>query len=110
METNSKAEPLKQAPAAKAVQTEAPKKRNKTFIIILGLLILSGGWFGITKYLHGQHHEETDDAQVEASISPVIPRIPGYVEKVFVKDNQRVRKGDTLLVLDNRDLRIRLEQ
>jgi membrane fusion protein (multidrug efflux system) len=71
---------------------------------------VAGAWFGITKYTHAQHHEETDDAQVEANISPVIPRISGYVAQVFVKDNQQVKKGDTLLILDDRDLRIKLEQ
>src|SRR5450631_537494 len=88
----------------------APKKTNKTFIIVLIVLVIVGGWFGISKYIHGQHHEETDDAQVEANISPVIPRISGYVTQVRVKDNQKVKKGDTLLVLDDRDLKIKLEQ
>lgn len=85
-------------------------KRNKIFPIILALLIIAGAWFGISKYIHGQHHEETDDAQIEANISPVIPRVSGYVAEVRVKDNQRVHKGDTLLTLDQRDLRLRLEQ
>jgi membrane fusion protein (multidrug efflux system) len=89
---------------------EQPKKRSKTFIIVLGLLVIAGGWFGFSKYIHSQHHEETDDAQVESNISPVIPRIPGYVKEVRVNDNQRVRKGDTLLILDDRDLKIKLEQ
>lgn len=88
----------------------APKKKSKVFLIILIALIVGGGWFGISKYTHAQHHEETDDAQVAANISPVIPRVSGYVAEVRVKDNQRVKKGDTLLVLDNRDLLIKLEQ
>jgi len=88
----------------------APKKTNKTFIIVLVILVVAGAWFGISKYTHGQHHEETDDAQVEANISPVIPRVSGYVAQVFVKDNQQVKKGDTLLILDDRDLKIKLEQ
>jgi len=85
-------------------------KRKIIFPVILLVLIIAGVWFGISKYTHGQHHEETDDAQVEANISPVIPRVSGYVGEVRVKDNQRVRKGDTLLLLDQRDLRLRLEQ
>ncbi|MEI6947684.1 HlyD family secretion protein [Paraflavisolibacter sp. H34] len=80
------------------------------FPLILLLLVGGGAWFGISKYTHAQHHEETDDAQVSANISPVIPRIAGYVADVRVKDNQRVKKGDTLLVLDDRDMVIRLEQ
>ncbi len=87
-----------------------PKKKSKVFLIVLILLIVAGGGFGITKYLHAQHHEETDDAQVDAGISPVIPRIAGYVKEVRVKDNQEVKKGDTLLILDDRDLQIKLQQ
>jgi membrane fusion protein (multidrug efflux system) len=86
------------------------KNRNPIFIILLGLLIIGGGWFGITKYLHAQKHEETDDAQISADISPVIPRIAGYVTEVKVQDNQWVKKGDTLLVLDDRDYVLKLKQ
>jgi membrane fusion protein (multidrug efflux system) len=88
----------------------APKKRNPIFIIILILLVLGGGWFGYTKYQHAQHHEDTDDAQVSADIVPAIPRVSGYVTDVRVRDNQRVKKGDTLVVLDSRDYVIKVEQ
>jgi len=89
---------------------EAPKKKNNRFLIILAVLIIGGGTWGFTKYNHGQHHEETDDAQIDSDISPVIPRISGYVTEIRVKDNQTVKKGDTLIVLDNRDQIIKLEQ
>lgn len=90
--------------------TVTPKKRNPIFIIILAILIIGGVWFGLTKYFHSLHHEETEDAQISADISPVIPRISGYVAKVFVDDNQFVKKGDTLLVLDDRDYKVKLDQ
>jgi membrane fusion protein (multidrug efflux system) len=108
METtvNRTTTPSPSAPAA----VEAPRKRSLVFPIILGLLVIGGAWFGITKYNHAQHHEETDDAQVESNISPAIPRVSGYISKIYVKDNQQVKKGDTLVKLDDRDLQIRLEQ
>ncbi len=87
-----------------------PKKRSKVFLIILIVMIMAGGWFGISKYLYAQHHEETDDAQIEADIIPVIPRVSGYVKEVRVKDNQMVQEGDTLIILDDRDYRIQLQQ
>ena len=94
-----------------APKPEAPKKkRSKGFIIVLALLVIFGGWFGISKYQHGLKHEETDDAQIEANISPVIPRVAGYVKEVRVKDNQIVKKGDTLLLLDERDIALRVQQ
>jgi membrane fusion protein, multidrug efflux system len=95
-----------------ATETEVKetKKRNPVFLIILGALIIGGGWFGISKYQHAKHHEETDDAQVTADIGPVIPRVPGYIAEIRVHDNQFVKKGDTLFILDDRDYKIKLEQ
>jgi len=86
------------------------KKRNPVFIIILAVIVIGGGWFGFSKYQHSLHHEDTDDAQVSADINPVIPRVAGYIADVRVSDNQRVKKGDTLVILDNRDYVIKVEQ
>ena len=72
--------------------------------------MIGGAWFGISKYIHGQHHEETDDAQISADITPVIPRISGYIKEIKVNDNQYVKKGDTLLMLDDRDYAIKLQE
>ncbi len=91
-------------------QAQAPKKKSKVFPIILTALVVGGTWFGITKWHHAQLHAETDDAQVSANISPIIPRISGFVKEVRVSDNQLVKKGDTLVILDSRDQLIRLEQ
>lgn len=101
---------MSQSEMNNASAPEAPKKKNKVFPIILGALVILGGAFGITKYIHAQHHEETDDAQIDASISPVIPRISGYVTQINVRDNQRVKAGDTLIVLDNRSELIKVQQ
>src|SRR3954462_271989 len=95
--------------ATKETKTET-KKRNPVFMIILAILVVGGGWFGISKYNYAKHHEETDDAQVSADISPVIPRVAGYIKEVKVSDNQLVKKGDTLLILDDRDYRIKVEE
>src|SRR5690606_27551542 len=80
------------------------------FVIILVVLIIGGIIFGTVKYLHSLHHEETEDAQISADISPVIPRLSGYITSVKVDDNQFVKKGDTLLVIDDRDYKIKLDQ
>jgi membrane fusion protein (multidrug efflux system) len=95
---------------ATANENVETKKRSKVFLIILIDLVDEGVWFVISKWHHAQLHSETDDAQVEANISPIIPRISGYIREVRVSDNQVVKKGDTLLILDDRDMRIKLEQ
>lgn len=86
------------------------KKKNKIFPIILAIIVISGSILGVSKYIHNQHHEETDDAQIDGNISPTITRISGYIQEVKVKDFQKVKKGDTLLVIDNRELMLKLHQ
>ena len=109
MEKNAEKRMEKPIEKKKHDKVLAPKK-NLRFIIVLILLVAGGIWFGVTKYIHAQHHEETDDAQIEANISPVIPRISGYVTEIKVTDNQPVRKGDTLMILDDRDLKLKVDQ
>jgi len=86
------------------------KKTNSKFIIILLVLVLVGGTYGIIKYNHSQNHEETDDAQIEKNMNPIIPRVSGYVKKVYVKDNDYVKKGDTLFTIDERDYELKIEE
>ena len=75
---------------------EPKKKTNKRFVVITTALILMGGTYGVYKFVHSLAHEDTDDAQVEAHMSPVIPHVGGYVSKVNVKDNQIVKKDEKL--------------
>lgn len=49
---------------------------------------------------------KTDNAQLEADISPVIPKINGTVLSVLVQDNQVVQEGDTLVLIDDETYRI----
>lgn len=90
---------------------DAPKTpRSRIFPIILSVLVIVGLFFGIKSYLWGEHHTETDDAQTFGDLAPVLPRVSGYVEKLNVTDNQMVKKGDTLVVLDKKDLELKVEQ
>jgi membrane fusion protein (multidrug efflux system) len=54
--------------------------------------------------------ESTDDAQVEADVVPVAPRVAGQVIHVQVQDNQRVKRGDLLLEIDPADYVAREQQ
>lgn len=93
-----------------AEATTPKKKRSKVAPIILAVVLLGGGGYALNTYLYNLHHETTDDAQIEGTISPVLPRISGYVTEIRFEDNQHVHKGDTLVKLDDHDLRIKLEQ
>jgi membrane fusion protein (multidrug efflux system) len=86
------------------------KPRKLVFPIILGLVLVGALIFTIKEYVFLQSHEQTDDAQVDGDISPVIARVSGYVMEIRFKDNQYVHAGDTLVVLDDRDYKIKLDQ
>ena len=88
--------------------TETAAKTNK-MKFILPIIILIGLIYGIMKYMHSQSHETTDDAQVQKNMSPIIPKVAGYIKKIYVKDNDFVKKGDTLFIIDNSDYLIKLE-
>jgi len=77
--------------------------------LFIALLAVVGIIWGVKTWLYSRHHEETDNAQLEGNISPIIPRISGYIAQLRIEDNQVVRKGDTLFTIDDRDLRNRVQ-
>jgi membrane fusion protein (multidrug efflux system) len=86
------------------------KQTNKKFTLIFIVLLAVGLTYGGYKYIHSLSHETTDDAQVAKKMNPIIPRVGGYITKVFVKDNDVVKKGDTLFVIDKNDYLVKLEE
>ncbi|TGD78454.1 HlyD family secretion protein [Hymenobacter wooponensis] len=99
-----------QSAAYEPVVDEQPAGRSKRpiILIVLALVLLIGGYFGYQRYQFGQTHEETDDAQVEGDVYPVLPRVGGPVLEVKVDDNMPVKKGDVLVVLDPSDYQQRV--
>lgn len=86
------------------------KGKKIIFPIILAAVLIIALIFTLKEYYYFQSHEVTDNAQVDADISPVIARVGGYVKEIRFTDNQVVKAGDTLVVLDDRDYRIKLQQ
>jgi membrane fusion protein (multidrug efflux system) len=70
--------------------------------------VVSGVILGIWFYVFNSNHEETNDAQVEQYVTPIMSRITGYVQEVRFDENQFVHKGDTLVVIDNREYKSKL--
>src|SRR5690349_19956012 len=85
----------------------APKNRRLQIVGGVALLVLI--WAG-AKFIHGRTHVSTDNAQVDGHITPIAPKVQAFVDEVRVDDNARVKAGDTLVILDDRDLRVRLAQ
>ncbi|WAC39135.1 HlyD family secretion protein [Pedobacter sp. SL55] len=90
--------------------TQPTKKKNKVIPIILGAFIVIGAIFGFTQYNYYSKHVDTDDAQIDGDISPVIARVSGYVKDINFEENTEVKQGDVLVTLDDSDYQIKLEQ
>ncbi|MCC6582941.1 MAG: HlyD family secretion protein [Chitinophagales bacterium] len=91
--------------------TQEKKSSKKLLKPIIGIIILGcAAFFAYKKISYAQHNEDTENSQIECNIVPIAPRISGYIDQIYVKENQEVRKGDTILKLDDRDLKIRLQQ
>jgi membrane fusion protein, multidrug efflux system len=117
---NAKVAPATEAPTAPTepaisppAETPAKKKRSaRSFllpIIALGLLG-AGAWYGYDYWTDGRFMISTDDAYVQADMAFISPKISGYVDQVKVTENQQVKAGDPLLVVDNGDYRIAVAQ
>ncbi|RYD88681.1 MAG: HlyD family secretion protein, partial [Sphingobacteriales bacterium] len=76
---------------------EEPKKKSKVIPVVLGFILLAGLVFGIKEYIYFSKHEDTDDAQIDADISPVVARVGGYVDSILFEENTHVKKGQLLV-------------
>ena len=86
----------------------ATPRRSPVKFIVLGMLVLAlgaGGW----AWFHFHDQVSSDDAQVDAHITAVAPKIPGNVLEVLVLDNQAVKAGDVLVRIDPRDYQARVD-
>lgn len=86
------------------------KKKSIVIPIILAVLIIIGGIFGVKEFIYYSKHVDTDDAQIDGDISPVVARVGGYVKDINFEENTRVKEGDVLVKLDDSDYKVKLEQ
>lgn len=85
------------------------KLRNLVLIIAIMVLIWGLG-LGIRELTNHGMNSFTDDAQIEQYVSPINIRATGYIKRIYFTEHQHVHKGDTLLVLDDREYLIQMKQ
>ncbi len=85
---------------------------KKKFIpnLVLILVILGGIVWVASKFFHFGNVEYTDNAQVRQDIMPVNTRVQGFIKKIYFTEYQHVKKGDTLLVIEDSEFRLQLAQ
>ena len=87
----------------------APARSLKPFLI-LGAVVALGGLVAAGYVMATAGQESTDDAQVEADVVPISARVSGQVLKRLVEDNQNVKRGDPIVLIDDADFAARARQ
>ncbi len=84
------------------------EKKSPLKTITLVLILLVAGYFGYKKIHYVLTHETTDNAQIETQITPVLPRVAGYVKSIVIKDYDSVKTGQLVVELDDAELQSQL--
>lgn len=77
---------------------------------IAGAVVTAGATAGWQWWSTWRFFESTDNAYIQADIAVLSPKVAGYVREVRVSDNQPVRAGDVLVVIDDRDFAARVAE
>ncbi|MBS1627396.1 MAG: HlyD family secretion protein [Bacteroidetes bacterium] len=91
-------------------QPKTEKKQSPLKLVFLIAALLVGGYFGYKKINFSLTHETTDNAQIETQITPVLPRVAGYIKSINIKDYDSVKAGDTVISIDDADLQTQLTE
>ncbi|MBW7962768.1 HlyD family secretion protein [Bradyrhizobium sp. BR 10261] len=97
---------------AKAPATIAARKMVRRAALMLALLAGAAtmAYYGHDYWTTGRYLETTDDAYVKADSTIIAPKVSGYIAKVLVGDNAKVRAGQVLARIDDRDFKAALGQ
>lgn len=83
------------------------KLLNYGALIVITAALVIGGYF---YWLHEKLHPSTDDAYIQAHVVDIAAQVNGSVEKVFVRNQERVTKNQLLFTIDPKPFQIALQQ
>ena len=90
--------------------TDMTRKTKKlVYNTVIVCLLLAGLAYVCARFVH-PGVEYTDNAQVCRHITPVNTRVQGFVRKICFDEYQPVSRGDTLLLIEDAEFRLRLAQ
>lgn len=109
-EQNTSSAPVQSNAAAKKKENKKNKIRAIISNIIVFLVIGFGLFWLVREYFHVGDKTYTEAAQVEEFINPINTRVSAYIKEIKFIEHQQVKKGDTLVILDNREILTQLGQ
>lgn len=87
------------------------KHRSKkviSYILTVSVISVAAVWVG-GKFIYLGNIEFTDNAQVKQQIVPVNSRVQGYIKEIRFKEYEQVKKGDTLVIIDDAEAKVLME-
>lgn len=84
--------------------------RKAAVAVVATVVTILGTAWGRQWFSVGRFEVSTDNAYLRGDITSIAPRLAGYVTSVAIADNDRVKKGDILFRIDDRDYRARVNQ
>ena len=84
------------------------KKAIPNFFILI-ILVAGIAWV-CGRFLRISNYEYTDNAQVKQHLTPVNTRVQGFIKKIYFEEYQKVKKGDTLVVIEDIEYRLKVAQ
>jgi membrane fusion protein, multidrug efflux system len=84
--------------------------KRSPVVFILPIIVLALAGWGLKTWLYNRTHVNTDNSQVDGSIVPVLAKVGGFVKSVSVVENQQVKPGDPLVLIDDAEYVARAAQ
>lgn len=85
------------------------KVKKLTYNTVIVCLLAAGLIYVCSRFFH-LGVEYTDNAQVKQHITPVNTRVQGFIQRICFDEYKPVRKGDTLVIIEDTEFRLRLAQ
>lgn len=86
------------------------KLKKLIYNIIIICLLAAGLTYVCSRFIHLGNVEYTDNAQVKQHITPINTRVSGFIKKIYFEEYKPVHKGDTLVIIEDTEFRLKLAQ
>lgn len=83
---------------------------KRIYNVVIILLLIGAITYVVTRFAHPANTEYTDDAQVQRHITPINTRVQGFIKEIRFEEYQHVKKGDTLVIIEDAEYRLQLAQ
>lgn len=86
------------------------KQIKRVYNVVVIALLVGVVAYVVSRFVHLGNVEYTDDAQVQRHITPINTRVQGFIREIRFEEYQHVKRGDTLVIIEDAEYRLQLAQ